>query len=158
MTWQVLETGDPELAAFGRARFTAGPAYLATIRADGGPRLHPVTPIIGQGRLFLFMEPTSPKGEDIRRNGWYVLHASVQDNDGGGGEFWVRGRARPVDDDPETRALARAAAPYQPAERYVLFELDVEAAASTTYADDGGTLRRKWPASAAGGGGKADRS
>ncbi|MGH2405330.1 MAG: pyridoxamine 5'-phosphate oxidase family protein, partial [bacterium] len=51
-------------------------AYLATLRGDGAPRVHPVTPIVGEGRLFLFMEPTSPKGHDLRRDGRYALHSS----------------------------------------------------------------------------------
>jgi hypothetical protein len=36
-------------------------AYLGTLRADGSPRVNPVTPIVGE-QLFLFMEPTSLKG------------------------------------------------------------------------------------------------
>jgi len=37
----------PELAAFGEERFRAVRlAYLATVRADGSPRVHPFTPIL----------------------------------------------------------------------------------------------------------------
>lgn len=48
------------MAEFGKQRFQSGVAYLGTLRADGSPRIHPVTPIVSE-RLFLFMEPTSPK-------------------------------------------------------------------------------------------------
>jgi hypothetical protein len=56
-SWKNFTQQAPELAEFGAARFASGVAYLGTIRPDGGPRVHPVTPIIGE-QLFLFMEPT----------------------------------------------------------------------------------------------------
>ena len=59
MSWKHLEDNNGELAAFGVARLHGSVAYLATIRKDGSPRVHPMTPIIGQGRLFVFIEPTS---------------------------------------------------------------------------------------------------
>ena len=51
MSWKDLEEADPKLAAFGIERFAGGVAYLGTVRKDGGPRVHPVTPIVGRGRL-----------------------------------------------------------------------------------------------------------
>jgi tRNA-Thr(GGU) m(6)t(6)A37 methyltransferase TsaA len=146
MSWKHFEEAAPELAAFGRQRLAAGVAYLATVRPDGGPRAHPVTPILGEGRLFLFMEPDSPKGSDLRRDGRYALHCGVADSAGTGGEFYVWGRAAFVAD-AQTRALAARSASYQPAERYVLFELGVERAASTVYGGDR-PVRRRWAAPA----------
>lgn len=143
MRWQKFADENPELAAFGAGRFASGVAYLATIRGDGGPRVHPVTPILGAGRVFVFMEPSSPKGRDLERDGRYMLHAAVEDPSGGQGEFYVRGRARRVDD-ARTRSLAAEAASYSPAERYILFELEVDEAFSTVYAEDGVPLRRRW--------------
>src|SRR3954468_10898295 len=93
MSWKSLEDQQPELAAFGAERLNGKVAYLATIRKDGSPRVHPITPIIGQGHLFVFMEPTSPKGRDLQRDGRYALHCSVSDNSGGSGEFILSGRA-----------------------------------------------------------------
>jgi hypothetical protein len=142
MSWQDLEVGNPELAAFGAERFKSEVAYLATVRKDGSPRVHPVTPIVGQGHLFLFMEPTSPKGHDLRRDGRYAMHASVRDSSGGEGEFYVSGRATFVED-PEVRALAAQLASYAPADRYILFSLSVDRADSTIY-EDGQPIRRRW--------------
>ena len=51
MGWQLLEEQQPELAAFGRLRLNGKVAYLATVRKDGSPRVHPMTPIIGAGHL-----------------------------------------------------------------------------------------------------------
>src|SRR5512138_646445 len=115
-SWKEFAQQAPELAAFGKARFQSGVAYLGTIRSDGGPRVHPVTPIIGE-QLFLFMEPTSPKGKDLQRDARYTLHASVEDSSGGGGEFYIRGRAKLIDN-PLLREQAVQAAPYVPQKHY----------------------------------------
>ena len=135
MTWKILEEQPPELAAFGAERLNGRVAYLATVRKDGSPRVHPMTPIIGQGHLFVFMEPTSPKGHDLRRDGRYAIHCAVSDNSGASGEFIITGRAHVIDD-PELRALAVSLASYEVVERYILFEFDIESAASTIYPDD----------------------
>jgi len=141
-TWADFADEEPDLAMFGVERFQQGVAFLATVRADGAPRVHPVTPIVGEGRLFLFMEPTSPKGHDLRRDGRYMLHSLVTDQEGSGGEFLVHGRAAPVDD-AAGRATAARAASYQPDDRYILCDLGVDGAASTVY-DQGQPVRRRW--------------
>lgn len=142
MSWQALETANPTLAAFGQERINGKVCYLATVRKDGSPRVHPVTPMVGSGKLFVFMEPTSPKGHDLRRGSHYALHCSVSDNSGGGGEFIITGRGH-FTDDPAQRALATQHASYQPADRYILFELTVESAQSTVYAAEG-PVRQQW--------------
>ena len=132
--WQRLADEAPGLAAFGAERLGGPPSYLATVRADGGPRVHPVTPVVAHDRLFLFMEPTSPKRRDLLERGQYALHSAVPDDSGTGGEFSLRGVAVPVDD-AEGRAAATGAATYGPAERYVLFELLVAEARCQGYGD-----------------------
>jgi len=142
--WGEFAIAAPELAAFGAGRFESGVAYLGTVTADGGPRVHPVTPIIGAGQLFLFMEPTSPKGHDLKRSSHYAIHSSVGNSEGAGGEFFVSGHAQLVAD-PGVRALAVQASRYKPKDRYILFELSVDEVASTIY-EDGHPLRVSWAA------------
>jgi hypothetical protein len=141
-SWENFALAEPELAAFGERRFKNGPAYLATVRADGLPRVHPVTPIIAEGRLFLFMESTSPKGHDLQRGSGYALHCGVGGNDGGEGEFYVSGHAT-LTDDPLMRQLA-ATYGYQPKDNYILFELSIESAFSTIYPGGGKPVRKNW--------------
>jgi hypothetical protein len=144
-SWGDFESAAAELAAFGRERFAeTDVAYLATVDADGAPRVHPVTPIIGGGHLFVFMEPTSPKGKDLQRGSRYALHCGVGGPDGGGGEFFIRGSAMLVSD-PETRAVAVKSSSYNPQERYILFELGVDEASSTVY-EGGKPKRKRWRA------------
>ncbi|MCA0456167.1 MAG: pyridoxamine 5'-phosphate oxidase family protein [Chloroflexi bacterium] len=143
-TWAAFAAQAPEVAAFGAARYAKGVAYLGTLRADGGPRVHPVTPIIGE-QLFLFMEPTSPKGKDLQRDPRYSLHCAVDDSSGSSGEFYVRGYGT-LTTDPVLREQAIAAASYKPADFYVLFVLTVEFAFMNTYIEGKATPKR-WEAS-----------
>ncbi len=142
MSWSKLESQAPEIAEFGKARMHNKVAYLATIRKDGSPRVHPFTPLIGEGHFFVFMEPTSPKGNDLRRDARYSAHCSVTDTSGESGEFSVAGKAKFIDD-PELRALAVRVTPYRPAERYILFEFEVESVLVTEYKGDE-TIRTRW--------------
>ena len=141
--WKEFEDQAPELAAFGAHRLTTVTGYLATIRDDGSPRVHPVVPVVGGGRLFVFMEPTSPKSRDIVDRGWYALHNGVPDMSGTGGEFYVSGRGRLVDDEA-VRRIAVESATYSPLERYVLFELSVNEARCHGYGDTELPEPRRW--------------
>jgi hypothetical protein len=144
--WIEFAQQAPEIAEFGRTRFKSEVAYLATLRPDGSPRVHPVTPIIGE-QLFLFMEPTSPKGKDLQRDPRYALHCSVEDSNGGGGEFYVMGRAALIAD-PVLREQAVRASPYIPQDSYVLFMFTVEFAFMNRYVD-GKSNSRRWSANPA---------
>ena len=100
--WHELWSAEPELAAAGRDLLYprgAGLAFLATVRPDGGPRLHPVWPLLTEDDLFAFIIP-SPKQADLRRDGRYALHSFPrEDNED---TLSVRGHAR-LDEDPSTR-------------------------------------------------------
>lgn len=133
MSWGDFEQAAPKLATFGAERLNGRVAYLATTQKDGAPRVHPVTPIIGQGRFFLFMEPTSPKAKDLQRDGRYQIHCAMDDSSGASGEFWCAGLAA-IKSDADSRALATQIG-YEPRAHYILFELDVERAQSTVYQD-----------------------
>jgi hypothetical protein len=148
-SWAAFDEAAPELARFGYECLTAlGDliGFFATIRADdGGPRVHPVCPILGEGRLFVAIPRTSPKNADLRADGRFMLHAFPTDEDR---EFSIRGRARLVDDDG--RAVAAAAAGHATGVRESedVFELEIERADSTTWRDwntpSTRPIRRRW--------------
>ena len=97
--WLAFATEKPEMAEAGRAliyQFRVGLGYLATVRKDGGPRVHPVCPVIANDGLYLFIGNQTPKLQDLLRDGRFALHSfpnpAVDD------EFYVSGRVRRVDD------------------------------------------------------------
>jgi hypothetical protein len=147
ISWAVFAASEPELAAFGAGRLGAAPAYLATVKHTGAPRVHPVTPVLSPVGLYLFMEPTSPKRHDLIDRHWFALHSAVPDNLGTGGEFFVSGHAR-LAESAADRAAATEACTYPVAERYLLFELLLAEARANGYGDVVLPERRHWTAPA----------
>ena len=146
INWGEFAKQEPDLALFGAGRLTAVPAYLATVRRSGAPRVHPVTPIFTADGLFLYMEPTSPKARDLEDRGWFALHSGVPDNAGTGGEFSATGRGLAVDD-PEMWSQVAEAASYTPVDRYILFEFELSEARCHGYGDVPMPSTRKWAVS-----------
>lgn len=147
MNYSQFQAAAPDLASFGEQRLEGRIAYLATIRPDGSPRVHPVSPFIGGDYLFVYMEPTSPKVHDLRRDARYALHCGVEDNSGGQGEFFIRGQATEIQDCETREAAFRQARlkGYDPKERYIVFDLRIEEAMGTLYEADG-PKRTRWKA------------
>jgi len=141
VSWGEFEQADARLASFGRERLNDRVAYLATVRSDGAPRVHPVAARIREERLFIRMDPASPKAKDLRRNGRYALHSQVLDTSGTGGEFAVSGLARLVD---AALLLKRLTQGLPDPDRYIVFELGVASAIATVY-EEGRTVRWRWP-------------
>ncbi|MEZ4617925.1 MAG: hypothetical protein R2867_20785 [Caldilineaceae bacterium] len=138
-TWQEFAQQAPALANFGKERFGGGVAYLATVRADGGPRVHPVTPIIGEQLSSLWSQP-HPKAR-ICSDGRYTLHCAVENSSGGSGEFYVRGIGT-LTNDLALRAQAVATASYTPQDRYILFVLSIDFAFMNCYVEGQPTVQR----------------
>jgi hypothetical protein len=98
ITWTEFERQQPALADAGRRQLYQvgiGLAFLATVRPDGGPRVHPVCPVISAAGLHLLVI-AGPKRQDLRRDGRYALHSETcpppRQDDG----FALAGRAREV--------------------------------------------------------------
>ncbi len=124
-TWSEFAAAAPEIAALGLKQFEKFQiAYLATVRVDGSPRVHPVSPIIADGRLFVATPPTSPKRLDLARDGRYVIHALPGKDDA---EFLIRGRALRVTD-ADTRASVSNAAGHTIHDHDWIFEYAIQEA------------------------------
>ena len=105
-------------------QYGLGFGYLATVRRDGGPRVHPVSPIIADDAVFCFIMD-SPKRRDLERDGRYALHAYP--GDATEDEAYLVGTARVVADLARRRRLSsryRA----EPRVDWRLFELGIEVA------------------------------
>ncbi|MCP5182738.1 MAG: pyridoxamine 5'-phosphate oxidase family protein [Pseudomonadales bacterium] len=81
-------------------------AYLATVAPDGGPRVHPVFPVLADEALWLFIVDMSPKYRDLLRQPHLALHAFP--TVAGGEELQLRGIGEHVSD-RETRSRIVAA-------------------------------------------------
>src|SRR5262249_57274997 len=111
VAWQDFAAAEPEMAEIGRGlleQFGPGLAFLATVRSDGAPRLHPVCPVLTDGHLYVLVTRESPKRDDLERDGRYALQTFPQPK-AGSDEFYVAGSARLVQG-PATRAAVPAAA------------------------------------------------
>ena len=143
MSWKLFEEGSPELARLGFEKLNKKTAYLATLKKDGSPRLHPVTPFIANGMLFIFTEPSSPKIRDLRRDGRYALHCTV----GGGGpltEVLVSGEAAVISDPRIREQAEKIAASPVVIDSYVLFEFQVGHVLVVEYDEEKKPVVRRW--------------
>jgi hypothetical protein len=121
--------------------------YLATVRRDGSPRVHPVCPIIAGGRMFIAVAPTSPKRLDLAHDGRYAMHALPGKRDD---EFYITGRADLVTDET-LRSLVATTAKHEVRPDDWIFEFDIEHAMTAYWEKVGqpGTyaVRELWDAS-----------
>jgi hypothetical protein len=105
-SWAEFERDRPDLAAAGHAllyQFGVGLGFLATVRRDGGPRVHPMCPIVHGGGMYAFILP-GPKQGDLHRDGRYALHSfPCPDNEDA---FYCTGRADAVQDAVARQVLA----------------------------------------------------
>ncbi len=142
--WAEFESAAPELAATGRALLYQQPphagAFLGTVRADGGPRLHPVAPVIAEGQLWALIVTMSYKYRDLRRDPRYALH--TYPTVAGGEEFYLMGEATEVTD-ALVRATAGAARGGQLLDFEALFALDIGRVLHTHW--DGWGTATPWP-------------
>lgn len=133
-SWREFETAAPELATMTRRLWPGtGPllpiSYLATVRPDGGPRLHPFCPILAGGRLFAAIPPTSPKGDDLRRDPRCTIHAQPGPDDD---ELCLRAQAHELSDAASLQLIRDAVATsgvggmIESVAHHPLFELDLE--------------------------------
>ena len=118
LSWEQFAAARPDLASAGRDllyQFGVGLAFLSTVRPDGGPRLHPICPVLVDGRLLAHIIP-SPKRDDLHRDPRYALHSfpAPANEDA----FYLTGRAEPVTDG---ELAGRAAAQFL-AEREIAVE------------------------------------
>ncbi|MBI1816768.1 MAG: hypothetical protein HYR72_17450 [Deltaproteobacteria bacterium] len=144
-TWNEFEQVSPEMAARGRAllyQHGIGLGYLATVRKDGGPRVHPFCPILVGSGLFGLIAP-SPKQGDLLRDRRFAVHTfPVPDRDD---EFYLSGRAIHREDRSladQVRASFLASGGTSSADE-MLFEFDIEHALLATYKKRGEP--NNWP-------------
>jgi hypothetical protein len=141
-TWAEFVSAEPGLAAYGQERMAGRIVYQATLRLDGGPRVHPVSPWIAAGLLCVSFRDTSPKLREVARDPRYALHTAQpwEDHAGNFGEFMARGRLERID----ASHPAVMARPGQPPYGLIHYSCSIEEAVATDYADDEMPIYRRW--------------
>jgi hypothetical protein len=141
-TWAEFANAEPDLAAFARERMAGRIVYQATLRLDGGPRVHPVSPWLGAGLLCVSFRDTSPKTSEVARDARYALHTAQpwEDHAGEYGEFMARGRL----DQLTSSHPAVVARPSQTSYGLVHYACSIEEAVATEYSDDEMPVYRRW--------------
>jgi hypothetical protein len=126
-SWSEFAAASPRLASEIKDlihQYGPGLGYLATVRADGGPRVHPVSPVITDEGLYCFVM-SSPKRGDLERDGRYALHAFPPENSND--EAYVSGVAWRVTDRALVGRLAQEVRA-DPKADWRLYEFSVDVA------------------------------
>ena len=108
--WQDFEEAAPDFARRVRDLFDAHRhKTIATVRADGSPRISGIETVFEEGDLVFGSMPDARKGADLRRDPRFALHSATVDPIEGAeaqwpGEAKISGRAvaaGPVTDGPD---------------------------------------------------------
>jgi Pyridoxamine 5'-phosphate oxidase len=108
--WQDVEQAAPEFARRVQALFDAHRhKTIATLRADGSPRISGIEAAFEDGELVFGSMPNARKGADLRRDPRFALHSATVDPIEGAeaqwpGEAKISGRAiaaGPITEEPD---------------------------------------------------------
>ncbi|MBV9337572.1 MAG: pyridoxamine 5'-phosphate oxidase family protein [Solirubrobacterales bacterium] len=97
--WRDVEQAEPEFAQRVRALFDAHRhKTIATLRADGSPRISGIEAVFENGDLVFASMPNARKGADLRRDPRFAVHSATVDPIEGSeakwpGEAKISGRA-----------------------------------------------------------------
>lgn len=107
LAWEAFATAEPQMAQeLHRLLGWIPICYIATVRRDGSPRVHPFCPIFAGDGMYIAVNPTSPKWRDLAGNGRFAMHALPGKRDD---EFYLAGGAVAVPDGEERAAVVAAA-------------------------------------------------
>ena len=131
------ESDEPEFCARVRASFDAhGHKILATLRADGSPRVSGIEARFLDGELWLAGMPRTVKFDDLRRDPRMALHSGSDEPDSFRADAKLSGRAVAVTDPAALATYAgRAAVPAELSD-FELFRVDLEQVVLTAVSED----------------------
>ncbi|GAA1867372.1 pyridoxamine 5'-phosphate oxidase family protein [Asanoa iriomotensis] len=95
-TWEEFADEAPRIAEIFRRRHAAAGnlCMLATVRADGSPRISPIEPRVFEGRLVLVGMPHTTKFADLGRDPRFCLHTATVDPHVADGDVKLFGTVR----------------------------------------------------------------
>lgn len=126
-SWGDFEKAEPAFAAAVQARFGMYRHHvLATLRADGAPRVTGLEAGFSRGEMWLGMMPGSRKALDLRRDPRFAMHANPGDSpEMEHGDARVSGRAVEVTNPAEVAKYAGEQPEGETPEVFHLFRVEV---------------------------------
>jgi len=128
-SWNEIEESAPEFAARVRGRLDARVhKTLATVRADGSPRISGIETFFGDGDLWFGSMPNARKALDLLRDPRFALHSGTVDPPEWDGDAKLTGIAQEVTDRRRRLAIYQGAGSAPPSGESHLFRLDIHEA------------------------------
>ena len=122
VTWAEFEQADPALARRVAARLqNHRHAIMATVRADGSPRLSGMEAPIRSGHLWLAMTPGSHKAADLARDPRFSVHSALDAEDLREGDARIDGAVLLADEAQQAEFVAQHRYPIEDPSIMVLF-------------------------------------
>lgn len=99
-TWAEFVEAAPRIATVFTRRHTAtgNLCMLATLRADGSPRISPIEPRVFEGELWIVGMPDTTKFRDLHRDPRFSLHTATVDTQVTDGDAKLSGTVYDVRD------------------------------------------------------------
>jgi hypothetical protein len=125
-TWNEISDAAPQLAAKVKASFDAHKhKVMATIRADGSPRVSGTEVTFAEGEVWVGSMPGAMKARDLQRDPRVAIHSAPIDVDLQVPDVKVAGRAIELTDEDEKRNWVDARTEPIPPGPFHLFRLDL---------------------------------
>jgi hypothetical protein len=101
VNWNELTEAAPRISTIftRRHKATGNLCLLATLRADGSPRISPIEPRMFEGQLWIGGMPNTTKFADLARDPRFCLHTATVDTHVADGDAKLWGTVHHVDDE-----------------------------------------------------------
>jgi hypothetical protein len=140
-SWGEIENVAPDLARLARGLLEAhAHKTLATLRADGSPRISGLEAKFIEGELWFGSMPGSRKGADLARDPRFALHSGSIDPPGWQGDAKLSGIAEEIVDPARKAEIFKAMGAADVAVDSLLFRADVREVAVTRLTEAGDEL------------------
>jgi len=124
--WQDIFDTAPEFAAEVQRRLDAHVhKTIATLRADGSPRISGIETFVADGDLWIGSMPRARKAIDLQRDPRFALHSGSEDPPEWSGDTKLSGRAHELTEPERRLAIFRTRGADPPSPDSHLFRLDI---------------------------------
>jgi len=125
-SWGEIEAAEPDFVREVRRRLDAGVhKTIATLRADGSPRISGIETFFADGELWFGSMPLARKAADLQRDPRFALHGASADPPGWDGDAKLAGRAVEIVDPEERLRVFRTQGSDPPEADAQLFRADI---------------------------------